>query len=271
MQASTQHRLAWTSLCLGFIYYLCFRWLPLPLTDITGGSLPSFLFVFSFTLLVPTLPHGLHTLQRSQWLLLTLATEPFFGTASSLDALVAVAGYLAALAISQETLSTQTGTRKSYVLVLMGPLLLTGSYLHDGTEYYYGYEPVYMTYTELRQSVAVEEPREMTEMGRMVVYLDHLFINEKNQGLHVIDNSDPNSPEPLGFIKIPGNTDVSIRNGYLYADSFIDLVVIDINDPQHVAEIYRQIEVFPYDKHQVVGNNYWLDVDQTLGVVVGVK
>ena len=38
------------SLLAGFVYYLCWRWLELPLTDISAGSFPSFIFVFAFGL-----------------------------------------------------------------------------------------------------------------------------------------------------------------------------------------------------------------------------
>jgi len=125
-----------------------------------------------------------------------------------------------------------------------------------------------MSYAELRAAVAVEDPRTMNQMGRLVIYQDHLFINELNKGLHIINNADPTAPEAIGFIKIPGNTDVSIRDGFLYADSFVDLVVIDIRDPAQVAEVNRKVDVFPWNQYQAVGTDQWFDADDTRGVVI---
>ncbi|HHN47860.1 MAG TPA: hypothetical protein ENN08_02830, partial [Bacteroidales bacterium] len=52
-----------------------------------------------------------------------------------------------------------------------------------------------------------------------------------NQGIHVVDNSNPASPQIISFIAIPGNYDLAIRGNILFADSYIDLVALDISDP----------------------------------------
>jgi len=44
------------------------------------------------------------------------------------------------------------------------------------------------------------------------------LINERFRGIHVVDNTDPKNPIKLNFIQIPGNTDFTIRSGYLYAN-----------------------------------------------------
>ena len=257
--------IAVSSLLAGFAYYLCWRWLQIPLTDFSAGSFPSFIFVFAFGLLQPKLPTKLQVPFQSQWLLLTLVTEPLFGTFALLDVLAAILGYLSALA-ALKYLPAKRDTRKPNLLAFaLAPLLLIGCYYTPGETYP---TPVYMSYAELRASVAAEEPRPMTEMGRLVLYRDYLFVNEMNKGLHVINNSDPSAPVSVGFIKIPGNTDVSIRDGYLYADSFIDLVVIDISDPENVTEVNRKTDVFPWNQYQAVGNDQWFDAREDRGVVI---
>lgn len=261
---------AFASLLAGFTYYLCWRWLQLPLQDFSEGCFPSFVFVFAFGLLLPKLPTRLQAPYQSQWLLLALLTEPLFGTATLLDGIAAVLGYLSAQAIQTRLPTPSQRNKPNPLLFALAPLLLAGSYYPNYNNGSNG-TPVYMSYDELRDAVAVEEPRAMSEMGRLVLYQDHLFINERNKGLHVIDNADPSAPQAIGFINIPGNTDVSIRDGYLYADSFIDLVVIDIRDPAQVMEVNRQIDVFPWDKYQVdqakIG---WFEADSSLGVVIDV-
>jgi hypothetical protein len=62
----------------------------------------------------------------------------------------------------------------------------------------------------------------------------------------VIDNSNPSNPVFVSFIKIPGNGDMSIRNNVLYADSYTDLVALDISDPADAKEISRVENVFRF-------------------------
>lgn len=87
----------------------------------------------------------------------------------------------------------------------------------------------------------------------------------------IIDNTDPSDPQVLKFIKIPGNIDLAVKDNILYADCYIDLVVIDISDLSDIKEIYRIEDVFSYsiplyESKQRVG-----EIDQSMGVVVGWK
>ena len=48
------------------------------------------------------------------------------------------------------------------------------------------YEPVYMSYEELRASVRSESPQELKDTGKIYVKDSYIYINEKNKGIHVI-------------------------------------------------------------------------------------
>ncbi len=52
-------------------------------------------------------------------------------------------------------------------------------------------------------------------------------------------NSNPNAPKKISFIKIAGNVDISIKDDYLYADSIMDLVVLDISDINSIKIVNR--------------------------------
>jgi len=131
-------------------------------------------------------------------------------------------------------------------------------------------KPIYLSYADLRASVAVKPARTLSKPAKIYSYQNHLFINEPNQGVHVLDNSDKTAPKNLGFIAIPGNVDIAIKNGFLYADSYIDLVVIDIRDPANIKEVGRQQAIFPYNAYQNVPDQVYLNwVDESKGVVVG--
>lgn len=110
---------------------------------------------------------------------------------------------------------------------------------------YTNYTPVFKTYEEIRNvTITNESPREMCEAGKIYFYNDYIFINENREGVHLIDNSVPESPVNVGFISIPGNQDISIKNGMLYANSYIDLLTIDISDLQNVSLVHRNENTF---------------------------
>jgi len=110
---------------------------------------------------------------------------------------------------------------------------------------YQVYEPVYMDYATLRGSVASETPRALDNPGKIYLYGNYLFVNEVNEGVHVIDNSNPASPVNKAFIRIPGNMDIAVQGHTLYADSYVDLVAIDISNPENAAEVKRLDNLFP--------------------------
>jgi len=71
-----------------------------------------------------------------------------------------------------------------------------------------------------------------------------LIVNEKYEGIHMYNNTDPESPEYVGFISIPGNLDVSIKDDIMYADSYVDLLTIDVSDLKDPKFVTREEEVF---------------------------
>jgi len=109
---------------------------------------------------------------------------------------------------------------------------------------YYIYEPVFMTEAELRKEITLENARELSQPGKMYFYENMLFINEKYEGIHVYDNSDPSNPTNLGFIVIPGNIDMSIKDDILFADGLIDIMSIDISNLQNPTVINTLENVF---------------------------
>jgi hypothetical protein len=127
--------------------------------------------------------------------------------------------------------------------------------------------PVYMSYEDLRSSFQVTGGRELVRPGKIYFKDPYMYINEYQEGIHVVDLSDPASPETEAFIEIPGNTDMAIRNDILYADSYVDLVMINISNPTQPEEIKRVEDIFeyvipPYDY------DYPLDeIDEEKGVV----
>jgi len=131
-------------------------------------------------------------------------------------------------------------------------------------------EPVYMTYEDLRSSLKVADGQDIIQPGKIYFKDNYIFVNEYQKGIHVIDNSNPASPEIKKFIEIPGNVDLAIKDNILYADSYVDLVAIDISDLNDIREVKRITDAFPY-MIPACGEGIIENVDYEEGVVVGWK
>jgi len=134
-----------------------------------------------------------------------------------------------------------------------------------------GNVPVYMDFDEFRSSVKFKGAEDLGTTGKIYFKDKYVFINELYEGIHIINNTDPTNPVNVGFIEIPGNVDISIKGNYLYADSYIDLVVLDINDINNPIEVERVENAFP-NSFPVTDINYpTAPVDCSQGVVVDWK
>jgi hypothetical protein len=136
------------------------------------------------------------------------------------------------------------------------------------TEEYLSLEPVYMSYKDFREAVKSEATHSLVKPGKIYYKDNYLYINEIMKGVHVYNNTNPSSPQYVGFITIPGNVDMVIRGNVMYADSYVDLVGIDISNPANVKEVARLKSVFPYSVPTYDSNYRLGQIDDTQGVVV---
>ncbi len=105
--------------------------------------------------------------------------------------------------------------------------------------------PKYMTKEALRSSVRISSPMPIIESGKIYVYNDLVLVNDIENGIHIIDNSNPKSPKKVACIKIEASNDMEIKGDYLYVDSLMDLVIFDISDINDIKEVTRLKDVFP--------------------------
>jgi hypothetical protein len=135
-----------------------------------------------------------------------------------------------------------------------------------------------MTEAAFRNSVRVTtRSRKIGDYGKICFYNGYLFISEPGEGIHIIDNRKPANPAIVGFIELPGNADIAVKNDLLYADALIDLVWFDIANPA-IPELKGRLEnVFP-DSWPPTDNDYicdysgvYTDDGERKGVVVGWK
>lgn len=131
--------------------------------------------------------------------------------------------------------------------------------------------PLVMSRAEFANSIDIVSPLPIDESGKIYAYQNYIFINDNYKGVHVIDNSNPESPQKISFIKIAGNVDISIKENYLYADSITDLIVLDISDINNIQivnrleNVLRENVVFPFEA-QIFE---WGDIDYENELIVG--
>ena len=135
------------------------------------------------------------------------------------------------------------------------------------TRTYTANDPEYMSYEEMRSAVGSEDARTLQNPGKIFVYDNLLFISETNKGIHVYDNSNPSNPESIKFINIPGNRDIAVKDGILYADSHVDLLAIDLADINSVQVTERLENMFQYSIPEWDERYPIARIDQSKGLV----
>jgi hypothetical protein len=129
-------------------------------------------------------------------------------------------------------------------------------------------EPQYMSYEDLRVAFDVVEPQEIIQPGKIYFKDNLIFVNEYQKGIHVVFNEDPSNPIVIKFIEIPGNVDLAIKGNILFADSYVDLLAIDISNLDDIYEVTRIEDAFPYIIPEVT-EGMIDDIDESKGVITG--
>lgn len=86
--------------------------------------------------------------------------------------------------------------------------------------------------------------REIMDPGKIYLGNDVILIGEEQEGIHVIDNSDPLNPTPVNFINLPGNREYFVKDNKIYAETYYDVVKIDISDMHNAILDSRAEYVF---------------------------
>ncbi|HEU0136605.1 MAG TPA: hypothetical protein VFQ50_04885 [Flavobacterium sp.] len=137
----------------------------------------------------------------------------------------------------------------NYACLFAGILLLQGCWGHDdesdpwaGSNYY----AEIITRAELESSVQAQPQQTIVEAGKIYIKDNLMFINDVNKGFHVYNYSDPQNPVRTGFIKIPGATDLAVRDNVIFINQAVDLVTI-VYDPvmNTIVSLHRNRNVFP--------------------------
>jgi len=133
------------------------------------------------------------------------------------------------------------------IVTLFSLLLIFFSSCEDTTyREYKGYAPVYMSYDDLRAAVSEAQNVDLKNPGKIYYKDSYIFIIEELKGIHVFDNTNPSSPVKKVFVKVPGIVDMSISGYIMYVDSYVDLVVLDVQNIDNIHEVGRIKDILPY-------------------------
>lgn len=132
-----------------------------------------------------------------------------------------------------------------------------------------GYVPIYGSTTT--KEIKLLGSRPVNNPGKIYTYNHFLLINEANRGIHIFDNSNPELPNPIGFIEVIGNTDMAIRNNILYADHMGSLAALKSDNFSAIDQVGR----LPISNWLLgvppPSQNYFECIQPELGFVIGWK
>ncbi|MBT8232397.1 MAG: hypothetical protein HKO66_04945 [Saprospiraceae bacterium] len=109
---------------------------------------------------------------------------------------------------------------------------------------YFEATAVYGNLDEIRSTVLNDSTRDIVNPGKIYVGHDYILIGEEGKGIHVIDNKDPQNPSHINFLNIPGNREFVVSENIIYAESYYDVIKVDINERTNAKIISRAEYVF---------------------------
>jgi hypothetical protein len=117
---------------------------------------------------------------------------------------------------------------KNLFICLLPLVLLAGCMKEKNYRTFTLVRPEYKIKQSVKDAVKLTAAKTLKNLGSFILYNHTMFVSERNEGIHVIDYSNPSSPQNKGFIPLPGNTGIAIKNDMVYADCYSDLFIIKL-------------------------------------------
>ncbi|MBN2730588.1 MAG: hypothetical protein JXR53_15295 [Bacteroidales bacterium] len=102
------------------------------------------------------------------------------------------------------------------------------------------YSPYTVTYEQYLSAVKLSKPVKVVNTGRLYFYRKYVFAQDLNRGIHIYTTDTLEMVIPYGFIQIPGNTDLIIKNDILFANSYDLLLVFDLRHKEFPLVAYEK-------------------------------
>ena len=134
--------------------------------------------------------------------------------------------------------------KRFFYLIAAASMLFSSCLKNNVTRKYTIYTPIYETKGDVYAKIKMNPAQSMKNLGSFALYDNYVFVNEKEKGIHVIDASSSITPVIKGFIPIPGNLGIAVRNNVLLADCYTDLLSIDIKDIAQISLLNKNENLF---------------------------
>jgi hypothetical protein len=133
-----------------------------------------------------------------------------------------------------------------------------------------GYVPIYISKQDAG-FIGTVAAKPTVVSGKIYAYGNYLFQVEQNEGLHIIDNTNPQQAHKIAFLKVAAASELAIKSGYLYTNNLDDLVVFDLSDISSPRLVNRIENAFPQvnQEYPPFAGVYFECVDPSKGVVIG--
>lgn len=125
-------------------------------------------------------------------------------------------------------------------LVLTG-ILLSGC---PGSVEHIAYTPILMSRADFEETISIGSAREIEDPGKIYIKGDRLYLVDKLKGVHIINNSNPASPQKLAFINVIGCIDLEMKVDYMYVNHAEDLVTIHVKSTNNIVVTHREQHAF---------------------------
>ena len=160
-----------------------------------------------------------------------------------------------------------------YIGLFLGLALLTLTACKDKVyQKYMANVPIYTDFETFRSTlgtVQYEAAKPVKQKGNIYFKDNFLFIIDSFKGIHVIDNANPSAPTNIAYYSVAGITGMAIENNYLYINSYVDLVVVDVSNINQPQEVGRVENVFETALPEHDPNYPIAEIDPTKGIITG--
>jgi hypothetical protein len=130
-----------------------------------------------------------------------------------------------------------------------------------------GFAPVYIDFDVTK--IKNEKPKPLISGTNFILYKTLIFLIEKNEGIHIVDNSNPALPNFISFIALPSVQHLTAAEDVLYINYGKDLVLVDISNINNVKFLSSVKGFFSTDQEEVPQDyaGYFECVDDKKGII----
>ena len=104
--------------------------------------------------------------------------------------------------------------------------------------------PIYLDTRDILVDIRVTPSIQFDEAFKIASNDKYIFVGEMKKGIHVYKRTDEAHATPLCFIECKYIKAFDVVDNLLYCNNFIDLLVIDVENPQQARILHRQWHYF---------------------------